>query len=111
MIHKFIFINFYSKYNFRDPYTPSSTSYGYQSNPKVKDVQRQVDDLTNSMRQNMDKVLERDNKLNDMNMRAGKYYFYASTYFYIIIQRIWKFMLETFMQMLLRHVVSFGGKT
>lgn len=49
-----------------------ASGYGPDPNSKLKQSQAQVDEVVDIMRTNVEKVLERDQKLSDLNQRADE---------------------------------------
>ena len=45
---------------------------GYQSNPQLDAARKQVDEVQNIMKSNVEKVLERDGKLSSLENRAER---------------------------------------
>ena len=45
---------------------------GYQSNPQLEAARKQVDEVQNIMKSNVEKVLERDGKLSSLENRAER---------------------------------------
>lgn len=57
-----------------DPYIPnnSSNNNGGQSNQKTARVQQQVDEVVGIMQENIDKVMQRGERLDDLRGKTGK---------------------------------------
>lgn len=51
-------------------YGGTSTNYGSSTSKKLQQTQAQVDEVVDVMRTNVDKVLERDQKLSELDDRA-----------------------------------------
>ena len=54
------------------------------SNKRFQQTQAQVDEVVDIMRMNVDKVLERDSKLSQLDDRAGNYYFKQFLIFFLV---------------------------
>merc|ERR1712141_183647 len=77
----FVFCAFYNhkRRRFWYEYQENMASYGTTNNPfgsdepdKIQEARKQVDDVVGIMRENVEKVMERDSKLSDLDDRANQ---------------------------------------